>query len=82
MTLLGAEQTTSLLVVMIVLFLGLRSPPGIVACNVIDDLDGAHAPVTELDMGLGVIAGGEVDFGGAFVVESLFRDMIVKTPVS
>ena len=64
------------------LFLGLRSLPEIVACNVIDDLDGTHAPVPELDMGLGVVAGGEVDFGGAFVVESLFGDMIVKAPVS
>ena len=51
------------------------------ACNVIDDLDGAHAPVTELDMGLGIGASGEVDLGGAFVVEGLFGGVIIKAPV-
>ena len=51
------------------------------ACNVIDDLDGSHAPVPELNMGLGVVAGGEVDLGGAFVVEGLFRCVIVEAPV-
>ena len=35
-----------------VLFLGLRGLPEIVVCNVIDDLDGTHAAVPELDMGL------------------------------
>ena len=61
---------------------GLCSLPGIVTCDVVDDLDGTHAPIPELDMGLGVVADGEVDFGGAFVVEGLFGDMIVKAPVS
>ena len=64
------------------LFLGLCSLPEIVVCNVIDDLDGTHAPIPELNMGLGVVAGGEVDFGGAFVVEGLLGDMIIKAPVS
>ena len=50
--------------------------------NVIDDFNGTHAPVPELNMGLGVVAGGEVDFGGAFVVEGLLGDMIIKAPVS
>ena len=49
--------------------------------DVIDDLHGTHATVPELDMGLGIVAGGEVDLDGAFVVEGLFGDMIVKTPV-
>ena len=50
-------------------------------CNVIDDLDGTHAPIPELDMGLGIVVGGEVDLGGAFVVEGLFRCVIVEAPV-
>ena len=50
--------------------------------NVIDDLDGTHAPIPELDMCLGIVAGGEVDLGGAFVAEGLLGDMIIKAPVS
>ena len=46
-----------------------------------DDLDGAHAAVPELDMGLGVVAGDEVDFGGAFVVQGLLGGVVVKAPV-
>ena len=63
------------------LFPGSCGLPGIVVCNVIDDLDGTHAPIPELDMGLGIVVGGEVDLGGAFVVEGLFRGVIVEAPV-
>ena len=64
------------------LFPNLCGLPEIVVSNVIDDFNGTHAPVPELNMGLGVVAGGEVDFGGAFVVEGLLGDMIIKAPVS
>lgn len=63
------------------LFLDLRSPPGIVIRNVIYDFDGSHTPVSELEMGLGIVAGGEVDLGGAFMVEGLFGGVVVKAPV-
>ena len=49
--------------------------------NIIDDLDGAHMPIPELNMGLGIVAGCEVDLGGAFVVEGLFGEMIIKAPI-
>ena len=62
-------------------FVSLRGSPGIVDCNVIDDLDGAHVPVPDLDMGLGVVAGGEVELGGAFMVEGLFDCVVVEAPV-
>ena len=51
------------------------------ACNVIDDFDGTLAPIPELDMGLGIVAGGEVDFDGAFVVEGLLGCVVVEAPV-
>lgn len=62
-------------------FVSLRGSPGIVDCNVIDDLNGAHVPVPDLDMGLGVVAGGEVDFGGAFVVEGLLGGMVIQVVI-
>lgn len=66
---------------MVHIFVSLRSLPGIMICYVIDDLDGSHMPVPELNMGLGIVAGGEVDLGGAFVVEGLFWGVVVEAPV-
>mgnify|MGYP006340175071 CR=1 FL=1 len=61
-------------------FVSLCGSPGIVDCNVIDDLRRSHASVTELDMGLGAVAGGEVDLGGAFMVEGLLGGVVVEAP--
>ena len=41
----------------------------------------AAAGADHIEPGFGVVAGGEVDFGGAFVVEGLFGGVVVKAPV-
>ena len=49
------------------LFPGLFAPTVMVG-DVVDHFRNGHFSVSELNMGFGVVSGGEVDLGGAFVV--------------
>lgn len=55
--------------------------PLLMGGDVVDDFREGHFPVTELEVGSGVVACGEVDRHRAFVVEGDFWLMIVKAPV-